>query len=60
MEADTSKYCQVKTLAVMTFFTSGEMRVGNKLWMNWNKGAFKIMANSIEICSILCIERLQG
>ena len=38
----------------------GQMRVGDKLWMHWNKAPTQIMANTVEFCSVVRIERLWG
>ena len=48
----------------------GQMRVGDKLWTNWNKAPLKLwqtqlnfavtVANTVEFCSVVRIECLWG
>ena len=38
----------------------GQMRVGDKLWKNWNKAPNVIMANTVKLRGVLCIIYLRG
>ena len=37
----------------------GQMRVGDKLWMNWNKAPLKLW-QTVKFCSVVCIICLWG
>ena len=37
----------------------GQMRVGDKLWKNWNKGPLKLWQTQLNCC-VLCIVCLRG
>ena len=45
---------------VFVDYPLGEMRVSDKLWTNWNKAPFRIMANPVEFCSVVHIKCLWG
>ena len=37
----------------------GSMKVGDKLWMNWNKAPLKLW-QTVKLCGVVCIKCLWG
>ena len=46
-------------LNIFVDYPLGQMRVGDKLWMNWNNAPLKLW-QTVEFCSVVCIECLWG
>ena len=60
MSAGTHDTFPVRFLNIFVDYPLGQMRVGDKLWTNWNKAPLKIMANTVKLHSVLCIVCLWG
>ena len=57
MENDTFP---VRFPNIFVDYPPGQMHVGDKLWTNWNKAPYVIMANTVKFRCVLCVIFLRG
>ena len=60
VSAGTYDTFPARFLNIFVDYPLGQMRVGDKLWTNWNKAPLNIVANAVEFCCVLCIICLWG
>ena len=57
MENDTFP---VRFPNIFVDYPLGQMRVGDKLWTNWNKAPLKLWQTQFKLHGVLCIVCLRG